>query len=194
MISQSTRRLTVRDIMTHDVVTVEPEDSLRQVIETLTERRVAGAPVMTKGTIVGVISRTDIVDFLASTPPIPTVTPFAEWGEVDAAVDAAEEDEGQSAAFFSEIWDDGGEELVERFADAQRPEWDLLSEYPASAVMTRKLETLPPSATVNEAARKLLARGVHRLLVVSRGKLEGVVSMTDLVRVIAEKGLVRRRL
>ena len=39
--NQPTQRLTVRDIMTHDVVTVEPEDSLRQVLQTLTERRVA---------------------------------------------------------------------------------------------------------------------------------------------------------
>jgi len=186
--SQSARRVTVRDIMTRDVVTVEPEDTLREVIETLTERRVAGAPVMSNGTIVGVISRTDIVDFLAVTPPVPTVVPeFAEWGGLDSPADDGE-DEDQSTSFFNEMWDDAGAELVERFADGQRPEWDLLSEYPASAVMTCKLETLPPSATVNEAARKLLARGVHRLLVVSHGKLEGLVSMTDLVRLIAEKG------
>src|SRR5262245_30372694 len=124
--NQSKRRLTVRDIMTPDVVTVEPEDSLREVIQTLIERRVAGAPVMSNGTIVGVISRTDILEFLATTPPIPTVTPqFAEWGGLDSVPEDAEEDE-ESTSFFNEMWDDAGGELVERFAEVQGPEWDLL--------------------------------------------------------------------
>jgi CBS domain-containing protein len=51
--------------------------------------------------------------------------------------------------------------------------------------MTEKLETLPRDAPLDDAAHRMLERGVHRLLVVETDKLVGVVSMTDLVRLIA---------
>jgi CBS domain-containing protein len=189
IMTRTTDRLTLGDIMTRKVVTVGPEDTLREVIETLAEQHVAGAPVMSNGTIVGVISRTDILDFLAATPPVPTETPhFVEWGEFEYTEAETEGDE-QSSSFYTDLWDDAGADVVERFAEAQGPEWDLLSEYTASAVMTAKLETLPPHATLDDAARRMLARGVHRLLVVENEKLEGVVSMTDLVRLIATGAL-----
>jgi CBS domain-containing protein len=184
---RATKQLTVRDIMSRNVVTVEPEDTLREVIETLAAQKVSGAPVMSGAAIVGVISRTDILDFLAATPAVPTTTPqFAEWGELEAE-DENEPDE-QSSSFYTDLWEDAGADVVERFAETTGPEWDLLSEHTASGVMTRKLETVTATATVVEAARRLLDRGVHRLLVVSAmGELLGVVSMTDLVRLIARR-------
>jgi len=185
-----TNYVAVREIMTCNVVTVEPEDTLRQVVDTLVAKRVTGAPVMSNGTIVGVISRTDIVDFIAATPAIPTTTPqFSEWGEVEPAYEDDVETDEQASSFYNDLWEDSGADVVERFAETQGPEWDLLAEYEASAVMTRKLEQLLPGMSVQEAARRMIARGVHRLLVVEDGKLEGVVSMTDLVRLIASGAL-----
>ena len=56
--------------------------------------------------------------------------------------------------------------------------------------MTRKLEMVTPNASVRTAARRMLDQGIHRLLVVDQGTLVGVVSMTDLVRLIARGALV----
>jgi CBS domain-containing protein len=187
--ARTTKRLTVRDIMSSEIVTVEPEDTLREAVDTLATYRVTGAPVMSSGTLVGVISKTDILDFLASTPAVPTTTPqFAEWGEFENEDEDAELDE-QSSSFYTDLWEDAGADVVERFAESNGPEWDLLGETTVSAVMTRKLQALPPHATIQAAARRLLTAGVHRLLVIDQGKLAGVLSMTDLVRLIARRAI-----
>ena len=52
----------VKDVMTKDVVTVEPRTSLKDVARLLVERRVSGVPVVeVDGTVVGVVSEGDIL-------------------------------------------------------------------------------------------------------------------------------------
>lgn len=51
---------------------------------------------------------------------------------------------------------------------------------PISTVMTGDVFTLPPGATVYDAALAMLRRGIRHLLVVEAGKLVGVVSEKDL--------------
>lgn len=51
---------------------------------------------------------------------------------------------------------------------------------PISTVMTEDVFTLPPGATVYDAALAMLRRGIRHLLVVEAGKLVGVVSEKDL--------------
>jgi CBS domain-containing protein len=63
---------TVKDIMTHDVVTVTEDTDLRDVAALLEARRVKRVPVMRDGRIVGIISRANLVRALGSmkgTPP-----------------------------------------------------------------------------------------------------------------------------
>jgi CBS domain-containing protein len=177
--------LEARDIMTRELITVECESSLREVIETLTAYGVSGAPVISGGRVVGVISRSDILEFIVSAPGVPSETPqFNEWGEyVDESAETdADED---PVAFFTDLWDDAGADVVERFAEPQGPEWDILAEHTADALMTRKLEAVTPETPITEIARKLVDRRVHRLLVIENGSLAGIVSATDLVRVVA---------
>jgi len=52
----------VKDVMTTDVLTVEPETSLKQVAAILAVRRISGLPVVdAAGMVVGVISEADIL-------------------------------------------------------------------------------------------------------------------------------------
>jgi CBS domain-containing protein len=52
----------IKDVMTTDVVTVEPETSLKEVARILAVRRVSGLPVVdAEGSVVGVISEADIL-------------------------------------------------------------------------------------------------------------------------------------
>lgn len=66
----------LRDIMSSDVVAFSPETSLLDAIETLAERHISGAPVLSGNHIVGVISGTDILEFVASNPDL-----TADFGE-----------------------------------------------------------------------------------------------------------------
>lgn len=58
----STKTLRVRDIMTREVITLVGSTSLEDAARSLTFHKVSGAPVMEHGRIVGVVSKTDLVD------------------------------------------------------------------------------------------------------------------------------------
>lgn len=68
--------LRLRDVMTRDVVVFSPETNLFDAIETLTRCHISGAPVLSGNNAVGVISGTDILEFVASSPEI-----LADFGD-----------------------------------------------------------------------------------------------------------------
>ena len=51
----------VKDVMTHDVIAVGPEVSLRDAAALLVTHRISGMPVVAGGTVVGVISKRDFL-------------------------------------------------------------------------------------------------------------------------------------
>ena len=63
-------RLTVREFMAPNAVTIHAESSLSQVARTLAEYDVSGLPVVDRGgAVIGVISQTDIVRLRAGSMP-----------------------------------------------------------------------------------------------------------------------------
>src|SRR5579864_3636883 len=57
-------RLTARDIMTRDVVTVSPHTSLRYVAKLLAGRHISGVPVVDDdGQVVGIVSENDLLQW-----------------------------------------------------------------------------------------------------------------------------------
>lgn len=54
-------------------------------------------------------------------------------------------------------------------------------------VMTRPVFTIGPSVGVQAAAREMLQLNVHHLVVVDEGRLVGMLSSLDFVRVLAEE-------
>ncbi|MGH7630237.1 MAG: CBS domain-containing protein [Gemmatimonadales bacterium] len=52
---------TVADIMTMDVVTCGPEESVDALAETMTDRRIRHMPVVVEGKLVGIVSIGDVV-------------------------------------------------------------------------------------------------------------------------------------
>lgn len=58
---RSSKDTPVRDIMTADVVTVAPGDSIDHCMQLVTDRRIRHLPVLEGGTVVGVLSIGDLV-------------------------------------------------------------------------------------------------------------------------------------
>ena len=51
----------VREIMTRDVVTCTPDDTVDSLAETMTERRIRHMPVLVEGRLAGIVSIGDVV-------------------------------------------------------------------------------------------------------------------------------------
>jgi CBS domain-containing protein len=177
--------LTVAELMQRDVITVDPDLSLRQLITLFDRKHISGAPVARGRHPIGVVSASDVLSFLAATPGVPVGREgFVEQGEARPPDDW---EEGEVPAdYFTELWDDAGADLSERFLETDSPEWDLLAEHTVDEVMTRAVATIPPGTEVHEAARYLLKRGLHRIIVVDAGGIQGILTTTDLVRAVAE--------
>lgn len=182
----------IDELMTEDVITVEPETTLREVASLLATEHIGGAPVVAGEEILGVISATDILEFDADTPGAPVQRERQERGFGESPEDLAwevEQEAEAAAAYFTDLWEDAGAEVTERFEQMESPEWNVLDEHVASEVMTRTVFTLPPDTEVAEAARRMIEADVHRALVVEGDRLVGVLTSLDILRAVGEHGL-----
>jgi CBS domain-containing protein len=185
--------LRVRDIMTPHVVTLAPEATLREAIETLVTCRIGGAPVLDGTRIVGVLSAPDVLEF-------ETVTPMSQRTEEEpeegTALEPAEEwndGEESPATFFTSLWEREGPSVTERFESAEGPEWDFLEDHLVAEAMSRSVCTLTDSLEVSAAAQRMLAAGVQRALVTDGSELVGILTTTDILRAVAERRLTVRQ-
>ena len=185
--------LTLGDIMTRELVTLSPEHSLRDAMALLTARHISGAPVVSNDKVLGVISLTDLAEFAASNPGVPTERPdLQEWGEVDDTEDTPEGEEPASV-FFADLWDDAGAEVSARLEESGGPEWNMLNEHTVGEAMTRRVLSLAPGTPVEFAARYMRGARIHRILVMSNGRLLGIVTTTDISDAVADRRFVTRR-
>lgn len=179
----------LHDIMTLDVLTVSPETTLREAAELLFDEHVSGVPVVAGEQVIGVVSTTDILDFVSSEPGVPTERrEMLEWGQWPE-IEPWEEGTEPPSAFFADYWSDAGAEVQERFQATQGPEWDRLNEHTVAEVMSRSALALKPGTEVREAAELMLTAGVHRVLVLEDGRLVGLVSTTDIMKAVSQHGL-----
>lgn len=184
--------LRLRDIMTTEVVTLSPELALRDAMALLATRHLSGAPVVAGGKVVGVISATDLMEFTASLPSLPTSR--AEPDEVeDWQIPALELGEDEvPEAYFAEMWEDAGADTSTRMSEPEGPEWNALDEHTVAEAMTRSLFALPPGTAVEFAAYRMRAIGVHRVLVMQGDILVGIVTTKDIANAVADRKLTTR--
>lgn len=187
-VSAGVAGLPIRDIMTIDVLTLTPEMTIREAADFLTENGTSGAPVLRGERIAGVISATDILDFAASAPGIPSEDPDEEEARSHYAQQEFDEENVPAAAWFLETWPGPTGDISERFASVASPEWDVMSEYTVADVMTRVAHSLEPDTTLADAARYMLRFGIHRVLVAEQGELVGIVTTMDFLRALAREG------
>jgi CBS domain-containing protein len=189
--------LRLRDIMTSNALTVTPETTVREAMELLARHHVSGAPVVSGGDLVGVVSGTDLMSFAAALSGVPTENDaneeWGEWAEPSIA-DEVEQGNEPASAFFSDLWDDAGAEVTGRIASASNPEWNVLEEHDVSELMTRTpLATLGPDASAEAAAELMRTNGIHRVLVTEGEKLVGIVSALDIATAAADHRFTNRR-
>jgi CBS domain-containing protein len=161
----------VRDAMQTRVVSIGPDETLAELERLLVEKRLGGLPVVERERLVGVASRADILRVLG----------------VERAIAEAQAD------FYREFHDDpfAPSERAAREEAAQREgiEEQIARRMAALRVrdaMTPEVVAVEADAPLREAAARMAERRIHRVVVTEQGRLAGVLSASDLVRLVAE--------
>ncbi|WP_250122308.1 CBS domain-containing protein [Chroococcidiopsis sp. CCMEE 29] len=147
---------TVADVMTRDLVVVQPETLLNEAIQILAERRISGLPVVDDtGKLLGIVSETDLMWQETG------VTPPAYIMFLDSVI------------------------YLQNPAKYERDLHKALGQT-VGEVMSRDPITISPDKTVREAAQLMHERGVHRLPVLdTAGYVIGILTRGDIVRAMA---------
>ncbi len=156
------KNIQAKSLMTADVLTVRDDMDVATMTELLVENEISGAPVMDRdGKLVGVVSL------------------------YDAAAAASDEGglgpETSDPNFYLRGWEDSfGEDEVRGLHIENRGRR-------VRDIMSPPVYTVPEEASAPEVARKMLEAHLHRLLVTRDGKLAGIITTFDLLRLLAEE-------
>ena len=153
---------TIAEIMQKKVKTIGPDKTLPELERELLRWRIGAMPVVERGKLVGIVSRSDVVRQLC-----------LERSLGEAMADAYRDQTDASFATKAES--------TIGFAIGQRMERLRVRD-----VMISDVLTVPPDLPVTQAAKLLIERRIHRLPVVEGGKLVGIVSSLDFTRIVAE--------
>jgi len=184
--------LRLRDIMTTELVSLDPNLTIREAMDVFVSKRISGAPVVAGDEVIGVISATDLLQFAAALPGVPTereVTPdlLDDVHDDGSRVEPDPEDEESAGVYFTDLWDDAGATVVERMAVPATAEWNSLEEHTVSEAMTRApVHSLTPETFVTIAADYMRRAKIHRVLVMAGRRLLGVVTTTDITNAVAD--------
>jgi len=152
---------TAKDFMNKDVIYVSPEDTIFQAAKLFSQLDIAGAPVVEKDKVVGLISISDIIRFidirLGKLPKIETP--------------------GLSTLLLAII------QMKKMHSDFQK-ELKKVTCSKVKEVMTKNVITVSSSATLVEVAELMEKHDVNRLPVLSGEKLIGIVARADLIKAL----------
>jgi len=156
----------VCSVMTQDVIELAPNMSLTELDRLLVAAGVSGGPVVEDGSVVGVVSRTDVIRALY--------------------------EEQQAAAHVSGFYSSPYPmpiPALEHLAQDTRRIADQMTVIRVDEIMSRDVQSVRPSDDVVAVAKMMAEKGFHRVPVLEGSTLVGIVTTMDLVRVMGKVGL-----
>ena len=171
--------------MTRDVVTLDPDMTLRDAIGVLDARDISGAPVVAGDVVLGVLSATDILGFEVSTPGVPTEDVTRERKSATGADEPTVDETYPVSSYFTDMWDNAGADVLTRMRSTESPEWDVLGEHSVSEAMSTGVRAVQANATLPDAAEYMVTNRIHRAFVLDGDRLVGVVAAMDFLRALA---------
>lgn len=143
------------DIMTTDVITVDPDVTVQDLAKLLAERGISGAPVVdASGRLVGIVSEGDLLH-------------RAEIGT------ARRHRERRRSWWLDDFASDLARDYIRSHGRTVKD------------IMTRDVVTVTEAADLGEVAALLEAKRIKRVPVTRDGKVIGIITRANLVRVLA---------
>ena len=154
--------LLARDIMQKQVLDVSPDLPIPELVDFLISHRVSGVPVIEKGKVIGIVSRSDLVRAVSLERSLA--------GIVAEGVEQEEFAPGE----------------VPPVPGLRSSAVQALQNRSVRTIMVTDPVSVAPETPVAEVARVMVARHMHRVLVTDGAQLLGLISSLDVVRLVAE--------
>ncbi len=151
----------VKDFMNKRVIHISPDITIFDAAKILSKSNIAGAPVVEKNKIVGLISISDIIRFID--------IKLGKLPKIDTP--------GLSSLVFALI-------QIEKLRQDFKKEMNKIACFKVRQVMTKNVITVCPSMSLVEVAELMEKHDVNRLPVVNRGRLVGIVARADLIKAL----------
>lgn len=156
--------LVADDIMRQPVITVTPNQSLAELEEVLLESHISGVPVIDHGTLVGVVSRSDLL-------------------RVQVLMESLDGQITQQLLSLSAETDGFKHHEQEAFHGFKQ----RLAGLKVRDAMRTQVITCHRDTPVSTLAADMLRHHVHRVIVVEKDRPIGVISSLDVVRLVADE-------
>jgi CBS domain-containing protein len=156
---------TVREVMEPHVVTVVPEMTVRELVETFREEHIRGAPVLGRsGKVIGMVSESDVLRH--------ALGPAALHAEPAACLSAS-----------ASLWEcDGGEAVTTMARSRAMLAGCDLGRVRVAEIMGPVGPTFAPGDELQALSRFFAADGVQRVAVIENDILLGIVTPADVLR------------
>lgn len=159
-------KATARELMQPKVVQLDADLSVERAVEILDENGITGAPVVSDGRVVGMLSARDV----ARAEHVREGRLQGEPNEYELADPDSEEP-----------WDDEETGILSRAGYSP----DVSGGTSVTDWMTPTYASVEPAADLATVCRVMADERVHRVLVVDGGRLVGLVAASDVVRWLA---------
>ena len=156
-------KLKVRDLMTTQVVTLRPDDTVKKAVIKFALDNISGAPVVdNRNHLLGILSENDVLNIILNYQ-VRLEADNSSDVMLNYPMDSAME-EGKLKSISDEI-----------------------SNMVISDIMKRTVLTTSPDTTIMEVLRAMIEMKVNRLPVVEKGVLVGIISRGDIIFALYKK-------
>lgn len=175
------RRVLVRDIMSKEIIALEPEATIAEAIARMEQHRIHELPVMQNSSLKGWLNYDTLIQRAhspASTKVSHVMVPSPKLAQTTDLVTACDVMIRQNIRAAPVVDAKGNMVGVISRTDLMRAASELpeIANQVLEKVMTRDLETIAEDASVDEAARRLRETSIRQLIVLDKkGKMVGTV-------------------
>ena len=160
--SKNMGQFRVRDIMTTDLVTLSPNNTIREATIRLAVENISGAPVVDENyRMVGILSGNDILELIM---------------KYDRKMGDDLEDHMLSSYMDADVKDPKLKKVAEEISNTK-----------VSDIMTRTVLSTTPDANIIDLLRSMINMDISRVPVLEKGVLIGIVSRADIIFSIYKK-------